>query len=158
MMHNKGGENNKMRKNIFILPVLIVTLALVGCGKKQSTLEEAQEPVSIETLTQNTQTQIAPDTKVPVTVPAPALTQEMPQAAPSLSKPTVSEIQAALKNAGLYTGEIDGKKGPRTKKAIEDFQRNNGLNTDGKVGPKTWTLLSAYLNPVPAGAGREKKR
>ena len=56
------------------------------------------------------------------------------------------EIQAALKNAGLYSGKIDGKLGPASKKAIEDFQTQNGLKVDGKVGPKTWAALSVHLN------------
>jgi peptidoglycan hydrolase-like protein with peptidoglycan-binding domain len=65
-------------------------------------------------------------------------------------KPTDKEIQAALKNAGYYTGAIDGKIGPKSKKAIEDFQKANGLKVDGKVGPKTWAALSSYLNLAPA--------
>jgi len=62
-------------------------------------------------------------------------------------KPTGTEIQTALKNAGFYTGTIDGKVGPKTKKAIEELQKANGLKADGKVGPKTWVLLGKYLMP-----------
>jgi N-acetylmuramoyl-L-alanine amidase len=50
-----------------------------------------------------------------------------------------------LKNAGFYTGMVDGKIGPRTKKAIEEFQKFKGLKVDGKVGPKTWAELEGYL-------------
>jgi len=56
------------------------------------------------------------------------------------------DIQQALKNAGFYQGEIDGKFGPKTKKAIEDFQAKNNLKADGKVGPLTWGKLGVYLN------------
>lgn len=56
------------------------------------------------------------------------------------------QIQTALKNAGFYTGKIDGKIGPGSKKAIEAFQTSKGLKADGKVGPKTWTALEAYLS------------
>jgi hypothetical protein len=66
-------------------------------------------------------------------------------AADATSKPTPKQIQQALKNAGLYTGKIDGELGPRTKKAIETFQSQNGLKADGKVGAKTWRVLSSYL-------------
>ena len=55
------------------------------------------------------------------------------------------EIQTALKNAGLYTGAIDGKMGPNTDKAIRDFQVVNGLKADGIVGAKTKSLLLKYL-------------
>ena len=58
---------------------------------------------------------------------------------------TNEEVQAALRNAGLYTGAIDGKVGPNTDKAIRDFQAANGLKADGVVGAKTKSLLAKYL-------------
>ena len=60
-------------------------------------------------------------------------------------KSTPRGIQTALKNAGYYTGSVDGKIGPQTKQAVKEFQRTHGLSTDGKVGPKTWTQLAQYL-------------
>jgi len=154
-----------MKKVAFIILVLGVSLPLVSCGKKQATLEESQEPVSIETLSMlDTQAQGIGASKA-ATSPAGNMAPEVavkPEAAlPVVStKPTTEEIQTALKNAGLYIGNVDGKKGPMTKKAIEDFQKANGLAVDGKVGPKTWGLLSAYLNPAPAfsPATSEKKK
>jgi peptidoglycan hydrolase-like protein with peptidoglycan-binding domain len=61
-------------------------------------------------------------------------------------KPTKKDIQTALKNAGYYAGEIDGKFGPKTKKAVEDFQTANNLKVDGVAGPVTWNILKKYLN------------
>ena len=61
------------------------------------------------------------------------------------TKPTPRRIQTALKNAGYYTGSVDGKVGPQTKQAVKEFQRTHGLSADGKVGPKTWTQLAQYL-------------
>lgn len=58
--------------------------------------------------------------------------------------PSKEDIQAALKNAGYYEGAVDGKFGPKTKKAIEDFQAANELKADGKVGPNTWTKLRKF--------------
>ncbi|MBN1405652.1 MAG: peptidoglycan-binding protein [Candidatus Omnitrophica bacterium] len=63
----------------------------------------------------------------------------------AFKKPTVEEMQKALQNAGFYRGKIDGKSGPMTKKAIEEFQAQNGLKADGKAGPKTWGKLKPYL-------------
>ena len=60
-------------------------------------------------------------------------------------KPSIEKIQEALRNTGLYSGSIDGKLGPKTKKALEDFQTQNNLTADGKIGPKTWARLSQYL-------------
>lgn len=73
-------------------------------------------------------------------------------AAKSVSNNHAKEIQTALKNAGLYSGSIDGKIGPGTKRAIETFQKNNGLKADGKVGPKTWKALEAYLSGQAASS------
>ena len=36
---------------------------------------------------------------------------------------------------------VDGIFGPRTKSAVQDFQRGNGLAADGIVGPRTWPKL-----------------
>ena len=60
-------------------------------------------------------------------------------------KSTPKRIQTALKNAGYYTGSVDGKIGPQTKQAIKEFQRTHGLSADGKVGQRTWTQLAQYL-------------
>ena len=57
----------------------------------------------------------------------------------------MKSIQKALKNAGFYAGSIDGQAGPKTKDAVQAFQRARGLKADGVVGKKTWTALSRYL-------------
>ena len=69
-------------------------------------------------------------------------------------QPTEKEIQQALKNAGLYEGEIDGKIGPKTTKAIEDFQAKNNLKVDGKVGHNTWKKLKEYLGLSSAASSQ----
>ncbi|MFH0764410.1 MAG: peptidoglycan-binding domain-containing protein [Candidatus Omnitrophota bacterium] len=69
---------------------------------------------------------------------------------PGKSGERIKEIQACLKNAGFYKGEIDGVKGKGTKRAIKEFQSANGLTADGKVGPKTWELLSKYTSGAAA--------
>jgi murein L,D-transpeptidase YcbB/YkuD len=56
-----------------------------------------------------------------------------------------SEVQKALKGAGLYEGKIDGKLGPRTKAAVVEFQKKHNLRADGVIGQKTWAELKAYL-------------
>ncbi len=63
----------------------------------------------------------------------------------ALTKATPKRIQKALKNAGFYSGPVDGKIGKRTRKAIKEFQKANGLNSDGVVGQKTWEKLRKYF-------------
>jgi len=58
------------------------------------------------------------------------------------SKNRTKQVQTALKKAGFYKGDIDGKLGPQTKKAIKAFQKSKGLNSDGVIGVRTWEELS----------------
>lgn len=58
---------------------------------------------------------------------------------------SVRQIQTALKNAGFYKGQIDGKVGPQTKQSIREFQKANGLKPDGIVGRRTAEKLNRYL-------------
>jgi len=57
----------------------------------------------------------------------------------------IKQIQSALKKAGFDPGPIDGKIGKKTKKAIRQFQKANGLKADGIVGKLTWVKLKKYL-------------
>lgn len=62
-----------------------------------------------------------------------------------IQMPTGFDIQNALKNAGFYKGEIDGKIGSGTKKATSEFQESQGLVADGVMGSKTWAKLKVYF-------------
>jgi len=61
------------------------------------------------------------------------------------SRPNVTQIQTALRNAGYNPGKIDGRMGGQTREAIKSFQGANNITVDGKVGKKTWELLRVYL-------------
>lgn len=56
-----------------------------------------------------------------------------------------TSVQQALKGAGFYNGEVDGKIGPDTREAVRNFQRENGLTPDGIIGKTTWNRLKAHL-------------
>ena len=62
------------------------------------------------------------------------------------------KIQQALKNAGLYSGNIDGKIGPKTREAIKTFQSQNGLKADGVAATQTWAKLAPFYTSAPASA------
>lgn len=64
----------------------------------------------------------------------------------SASNAYVKQVQIALQNAGYGPGAIDGRMGSRSKKAIRDFQKDNGLNITGKIDKSTWEKLRIYLH------------
>lgn len=53
----------------------------------------------------------------------------------------VTRLQKALKNAGYFNGNADGYYGEDTELAVKRFQRDKGLNQDGKAGPSTQRYL-----------------
>ncbi len=55
-------------------------------------------------------------------------------------------VQTKLKRWGYYKGSVDGIYGAKTKQAVKDFQRKNGLAVDGIVGPKTAAALGMTLS------------
>ena len=148
-----------MRKfliTVFVIGLIIVPLAIFGCKGKVKTEGEAAKT---ETTEATVPTEEVVVTQAPVTEPAPAQTvsQEVPPtaalpqatgAAAAVSTDKLEhnkEVQAALKAAGFYMGNVDGKVGPKTKRSIMEFQKAKGLKADGKVGPKTWAELEKYL-------------
>ncbi len=144
-------------KNLVLVVVAVFALtSFIGCNKKKK--EEAADLNGVVTenvvsVTDNAAQNVDTTNSVPVVVEnasaaSPEATEPAMVSAPSdvKAKPTPKEIQQALKNAGLYDGKVDGNIGPKTKKAIEAFQKQNGLKADGKVGHKTWKALSVYLN------------
>jgi murein L,D-transpeptidase YcbB/YkuD len=58
---------------------------------------------------------------------------------------TKKQIQEALKNAGYYDGNVDGKIGPKTKAALKEFQQSMDLKVDGIAGRNTKEKLLKYL-------------
>lgn len=62
----------------------------------------------------------------------------------------VVRLQKKLTALGYYDGAIDGHFGPLTDQAVKQFQRANGLDVDGYVGPKT---KAALYGGSSAGSG-----
>ena len=66
--------------------------------------------------------------------------------------PDVMAVQRRLIALGFYTGPFNGVYDPTTNQAVINFQKKNGLNADGIVGPMTWTALG--IGEVQWGGGR----
>ena len=58
----------------------------------------------------------------------------------------VVTLQKKLKQWGYYDGAVDGIFGAVTEKAVQYFQRKNGLTADGIVGAKTAAALGMTLS------------
>ena len=58
------------------------------------------------------------------------------------SKSTIMKVQEKLNELGYNCGEVDGKVGKKTKKALKDFQRDNGLTVDGIIGKQVKKALN----------------
>jgi peptidoglycan hydrolase-like protein with peptidoglycan-binding domain len=146
---------------VYVVLVCFAAASLTGCSSAQK--KRDQEMQGIKTKVDTLESKVeGVESKLSETERALAAKEAEAQSAASStvmessstgSKCTASvmEIQQALKNAGFYSGKVDGVKGKGTRKAIKGFQRANGLTPDGKVGPKTWDLLSRYAQGSGSG-------
>ncbi|HXV18914.1 MAG TPA: peptidoglycan-binding domain-containing protein [Candidatus Omnitrophota bacterium] len=155
------------QSKLLLISFLGVALFVTGCAKKSqdqatfsgtgfeslSSTEELAQLPQASGANQQAGIEILPVETSPVTQASQAFTS-LETAAETFGQSLTQEqkIQTALKNAGLYTGSIDGKIGPASRRAIQTFQTNNGLKADGKVGPKTWAALEPYLNQSAAAS------
>jgi peptidoglycan hydrolase-like protein with peptidoglycan-binding domain len=55
-------------------------------------------------------------------------------------------VQDALAKLGFDPGEVDGLDGPKTQKAVREFQAQASIGIDGVVGPKTRQALVDALD------------
>ncbi len=60
----------------------------------------------------------------------------------------VKELQELL-DADGFSIELDGLFGRQTEAAVKTFQREQGLDDDGVVGPLTWAALLGVPSPYP---------
>ena len=146
---------------VLAVALIVLPLAMVGCKGKTGNMPEEMKTEATETSQDAMTTQTQEAQVMQATEPSQTVATETipPTSAPQMSEKIQAQaaqavtavhdrskdIQTALKNAGFYAGAIDGKMGPKSKKAIEAFQKAKGLKVDGKVGPMTWAELEKYL-------------
>ena len=66
-------------------------------------------------------------------------------------------IQQALTELKYYSGDLSGSYGSKTKEAVRQFQKDNGLSSDGVAGPKTIAKISEELNGKQGSASAADK-
>ncbi|MDD4879804.1 MAG: peptidoglycan-binding domain-containing protein [Candidatus Omnitrophica bacterium] len=136
---------------VVIISIFLLSSVVLAMGRKVKPAE--QQPVSLGT--SQPEVELVRPEQLETNPP---ITEEMKESRPreagiqlAADESTKNrQIQAALKNAGYDPGVVDGKLGPKSKKAIREFQAANDLKADGKVGAKTWAKLSTYI--LQAGA------
>ena len=67
----------------------------------------------------------------------------------------VASAQRRLGELGYDAGPVDGRAGPRTRSAIEAFQRTSGLPADGEVSPDLLAALDAAATASAPAAPAE---
>ncbi len=143
-----------MKNFVLGLAIVFMVTSLAGCGKKKeeaSSVEGlngvvSENVVSVSDQAAGNNVAVVVDNAQALATEAAAPIEDATKSLGITDKPNGKLIQQALKNAGFYAGKVDGEIGPKTKKAIEVFQAQNGLKADGKVGRKTWKALSAHLS------------
>jgi len=70
------------------------------------------------------------------------------------SREQVRAVQQALKDKGYDPGDIDGAMGPKTRAAIRDFQRKEGLNVTGRIDAATRERLGVAGAATARAGGR----
>ncbi|MGE4357974.1 MAG: peptidoglycan-binding protein [Candidatus Omnitrophota bacterium] len=143
---------------IFLFSIIISGFLLIGCAttSKQTDLELQRLRTQVGILEQQVkesekeveelEAQLERERQIRRNLEKQLLSQRAKlEAVQSLPRPSIRNIQEALRRAGFYEGPVDGKLGPKTKEAIKNFQRSRGLKVDGIVGKATWRELAKYL-------------
>ena len=128
-----------------LLKTILVYMSLVFTTSVQT----APEPSYIPEITPEPTpyVQVATPTPVPTPSPTPVPTIDM---TPNPAYKTVQmgdngdlvrQMQEKLAEYGYYTGDIDGRFGNGTRRAVESFQYQHGLSVDGIAGRRTLTVL-----------------
>ncbi len=94
------------------------------------------------------------------TASIPQSTASIPENASSIRNDTVFQLQQALRAGGLYAGTADGVLGPQTRKAIQFYQIQTGLEPTGEPTDELLVRLlisnlEAVAVPQPRPASRD---
>jgi peptidoglycan hydrolase-like protein with peptidoglycan-binding domain len=63
----------------------------------------------------------------------------------------VRAVQQALKDKGHDPGSVDGVMGPKTRSALRDFQKKEGIKDTGRLDPDTMSKLGVETKTSGSG-------
>ena len=78
----------------------------------------------------------------PATMAPAAQTSDSLTTGDALRKDDVRWAQVELRDKGFYKGSLDGVLGPKTKRALGQFQKNTGLGRTASLDAQTWEALT----------------
>lgn len=145
MSSKRRGSNRLL---VFGLIALLLIVIIFILQQKTTDLQNTyQYEASITPVPSPTLRPIVTQQAIVTYSPAPTK-YSAPTATPSVLRTgsrgeMVLQMQTRLAELGYYDGELDGQFGTGTKAAVQSFQRQNGLTTDGEAGTKTLTALYA---------------
>ncbi|MDZ7342872.1 MAG: peptidoglycan-binding protein [candidate division KSB1 bacterium] len=125
-----------MRRIIFLSATLVLLFAFSTLMFAQQTTPSAHKPMK----TQQAQTQAQPRAE-----------QQMSHAShpTKLNKTEIIALQDALAKAGYYKEKSTGTFGPKTRKALAEYQKANHLKVTGKPDEETLNKLGlAHTAPA----------
>ncbi|MBP7836054.1 MAG: peptidoglycan-binding protein [Candidatus Omnitrophica bacterium] len=142
-----------MFRKVFVLSLLVVfAVSLVGCASMSTVKQKDLEIQGLRNQVSALETQ-SQSKDQEINNLREALAKADEQAKPAMVQSgtekrfsSLKDIQVALKNAGFYQGNIDGRIGRQTREAIKAFQKANNLKADGKLNKRTRAALMEYLN------------
>ena len=138
----------------FVVGIVALVAILVNCLSLQSGLHPAPlfQPAETETTAQ-------PAAKPAQTAPLPKVDAVSAPVTPQLGAPhmlrtfgeIITDIQRELARRGYYEGPLDGVHGPRTDRAIRDFERAARFKPSEK--PSEALLQAITRSPLTSGNG-----
>jgi peptidoglycan hydrolase-like protein with peptidoglycan-binding domain len=125
----------------------VLALSVAWMFITSSSLAQSTSPSPAESPTRTDgSTGVAPASSTPGTESSKPESSRAPakrkgSARAAASREQVRAVQQALKDKGHDPGEIDGAMGPKTRAALRDFQKKEGLKVTGRIDSTTMAKL-----------------
>ncbi len=145
--------------------VILVIVLITACGGGDDAADAGADPSTVDIV--DTGEDLPPDPEPtpppiepePPVEPQPPDTSELPitkvkgkALKRGMENKRVMSLQEGLIYLGyLEAGSADGQFGQKTKKAVQEFQLEQGLNGDGVAGQKTIRAINRAVKQAPAG-------